>query len=152
MSAAGAPIAADGDQQGRRPPPERLMGKLPGNGVTHGALLPAVSTPPVLVGDAAGQHCTIRFHALPGHLKPEFIEPAKSGQVSTGQARITGSVGHVEVFLMGSVRTPILGRPRPLARQRHADRLYTLICEEPEMVSGCSPSPNSRSIALGLSM
>ena len=56
-------------------------------------------------------YCTIRFHALPGHLKPEFIEPAKSGQVSTGKARITGSVGHVEVFLMGSVRTPILGRP-----------------------------------------
>jgi hypothetical protein len=58
-------------------------------------------------------YCTIRFHALPGHLKPEFIEPAKSGQVSTGKARTTGSVGHVEVFLMGSVRTPILGRPRP---------------------------------------
>ena len=35
---------------------------------------------------------------------------------------------------MGSVRTPILGRPRPLARQRHADRLYTLICEEPHWV------------------
>ena len=33
---------------------------------------------------------------------------------------------------MGSVRTPIIGRPRPLPRQRRADHLYTPICEEPD--------------------
>jgi hypothetical protein len=29
------------------------------------------------------------------------------------------------------VRTPIIGRPRPSSRQRRADHLYTLNCEEP---------------------
>ena len=36
---------------------------------------------------------------------------------------------------MGSVRTPIIGRPRPLPRQRRADHLYTLSCEEPGNVA-----------------
>src|SRR6185295_14293088 len=38
----------------------------------------------------------------------------------------------VEVFQLGGVRTPIIGRPRPLPRQRRADHLYTLNCEEPD--------------------
>lgn len=33
---------------------------------------------------------------------------------------------------MGSVRTPIIGGPRPLPGLRRAARLYTLNCEEPE--------------------
>ena len=32
---------------------------------------------------------------------------------------------------MRRVRTFIIGRPRPLPRQRRADHLYTLNCEEP---------------------
>lgn len=32
---------------------------------------------------------------------------------------------------MGSVRTSILGRPRPLSAHRRAEPAYTLICEEP---------------------
>ena len=32
---------------------------------------------------------------------------------------------------MGSVRTPIVGGPRPPTSQRRADDLYTLICAEP---------------------
>lgn len=32
---------------------------------------------------------------------------------------------------MGGVRTPILGRPRPLPRDRRASPHYTLNCEEP---------------------
>ncbi|MCK6211339.1 AAA family ATPase, partial [Georgenia sp. EYE_87] len=42
-----------------------------------------------------------------------------------------GSVGHVEVFRMGGVRTSIFGRPRPLSGDRRADPHYTLNCEEP---------------------
>ncbi|WP_345045291.1 hypothetical protein, partial [Georgenia daeguensis] len=42
-----------------------------------------------------------------------------------------GSVGHVEVFQMGSVRTPIIGRPRPLSGDRRAHHRYTVNCEEP---------------------
>ena len=38
---------------------------------------------------------------------------------------------------MGCVVTPIVGRPRPLSRHRHAQTtgtcLYTLICEEPDI-------------------
>ncbi|WP_409429984.1 low affinity iron permease family protein [Mycobacterium sp. SMC-16] len=36
---------------------------------------------------------------------------------------------------MRSVGTLIFERPRPLSRQRRANHLYTLICEEPEIVS-----------------
>ena len=36
---------------------------------------------------------------------------------------------------MRCVGTFILGRPRPLPRQRRADHLYTLICEEPVNVT-----------------
>ena len=32
---------------------------------------------------------------------------------------------------MESVRTSIIGRPRPLSAQRHANQHYTLKCEEP---------------------
>ena len=66
-------------------------------------------------------------HALPGHLQPELIEAAERGQIRASE----GSVRHVEVFQLGSVRTPIIGRPRPLPRQRRADHHYTLNCEEP---------------------
>ena len=68
---------------------------------------------------------------LAGHLQPEVVEAAESGQVSAGEARSTGSVGHVEVFRMRRVGTFIFERPRPLSRQRRADDLYTLNCEEP---------------------
>ncbi len=34
---------------------------------------------------------------------------------------------------MGGVRTPIIGRPRPLSPDRRADPLYTLNCEEPDL-------------------
>jgi hypothetical protein len=39
--------------------------------------------------------------------------------------------GNVEVLQIGSVRTPILGGPRPLPRHRRAHQPYTLNCEEP---------------------
>lgn len=34
---------------------------------------------------------------------------------------------------MGSVRTPIIGRPRPLSDERRAAPDYTVICEEPDV-------------------
>ena len=36
---------------------------------------------------------------------------------------------------MGGVRTPIIGRPRPLPGDRRANHLYTLNCEEPDILS-----------------
>jgi hypothetical protein len=77
--------------------------------------------------DSAGQHRRVRFQALPDHLQAERVELAERGQVRASE----GSVRHVEVFRMGGVRAPILGRPRPLPGQRRADPIYTLNCEEP---------------------
>ena len=83
------------------------------------------------------------------HLKPAAIQ---SGQVSAREpsngARRDGSVGHVEVFRTGCVRTPILGRPRRLTGHRRADLLdadHSLICEEPHNLG-------ARSQALGSSI
>jgi 2-polyprenyl-6-methoxyphenol hydroxylase-like FAD-dependent oxidoreductase len=45
---------------------------------------------------------------------------------------------------MGSVRTPILGRPRPSVRDRRADRSYTLNCEEPVIPCPSVPLPCCR--------
>ena len=75
--------------------------------------------------------------ALPGHLQPELIEAAERGQIRASE----GSVRHVEVFQLGSVRTPIIGRPRPLPRQRRADHPYTLNCEEPLMPGVAEAAP-----------
>ena len=69
-----------------------------------------------LADDPAGQDRTIRLQALPDDLETKLIQTAERGQVRTGE----GSVRHVEVFRTGGVRTPIIGRPRPLPGQRHA--------------------------------
>ena len=48
---------------------------------------------------------------------------------------IKDSIGHVEVFQMDGVGTPIIGRPRPLPGHdtpNPAHNTYTLKCEEPE--------------------
>ncbi|BCO56965.1 hypothetical protein MINTM005_22090 [Mycobacterium intracellulare] len=127
MRTAGTPVPAHGDQQGRGPPSEWLVRKLTGDGVTHAAPFPAAATPRVVIGDPARQHRPIRLQALSGHLQPELIKAAEHGQIGASE----GSVRHVEVSQMRCVGTLILGRPRPLSRQRRADHLYTLNCEEP---------------------
>ncbi|CPV79794.1 Uncharacterised protein [Mycobacteroides abscessus] len=134
VGAAGAPVATDGHQQCGGAPPERLMGQSTGEAVAWDAFFAAATTPPVLVGHPARQHSTAGLKALSGHLQPKFVEAAESRQVSAGEARPTGSVRHVEVFRMRSVGTLIFERPRPLSRQRRANHLYTLICEEPHWV------------------
>ena len=60
----------------------------------------------------------------------ELAEATERGQIRARE----GSVRHVEVFRMDGVRTSIIGRPRPLSRQRRADHLYTLNFEEPQKV------------------
>jgi len=60
----------------------------------------------------------------------EFVQTRKGRQIRA----VEGSVGHVEVFLMASVRTSIIGRPRHLSRHRRAQtttRSYPLNCKEP---------------------
>ena len=69
----------------------------------------------------------IRLEALPDDFEAELLQASERGQVRASE----GSVGHVEVFPMGGMRTSIIGRPRPLPRDRRADHHYTLDCEEP---------------------
>ena len=52
---------------------------------------------------------------------------------------IKDSIGHVEVFQMDGVGTPIIERPRPLRNQdtpNAAHNTYTLKCEEPVKLVG----------------
>jgi len=136
--------AADRDQQDRGAPPERLIRQPPGHADPHDALTTAAPAPairlicPRIGGNPAGQDRTIGLQMLPEDDKPEAVQAAERGQVRANE----GNVGHVEVVRMGSVRTPILGRPRPSPRDRRAHPGHTLICEEPVMtLTPCGPPP-----------
>ena len=114
VPAAGAPVAADRDQQRRRAPPERLVRQPTDDAVPRAALASAATTPPVgvinRVCDPARQHRTVRLQMLSHHDETELVQTAERRQIRTGE----GNVGHVEVFQTGRVGTPIIGRPRPL--------------------------------------
>ncbi|WP_222861894.1 hypothetical protein, partial [Arthrobacter echini] len=67
---------------------------------------------------------------LPDGFQSKLIKAAERGEVR----RVKGSVGHVEVFRVGSVGTSIIGRPRRLSRDRRAHTGHparTLNYEEP---------------------
>jgi hypothetical protein len=138
VPAPAAPVAADRDQQHGRPPAQRLVRQPPPHRVPRAALATAAAAPPLIgplgLDDPAGQHRPVGLDALPDHLQAELVEACERRQVRASE----GSVRHVEVFPVGSVRTPILGRPRHLPRQRraappHPDDFpaYTFNCEEP---------------------
>ena len=98
VPAAGAPVAADRDQQRRRAPPERLVREPAGHAVTRDALAAAPPAPPIGVDDPTRQHRTIRLEVLADHLQTELVQAAERGQVRARE----GSVKHVEVFRMGA--------------------------------------------------
>ena len=81
----------------------------------------------------------VGLNALARHLQPQAIKARERGQVRA----IKGSIGHVEVFQMDGVGTPIIGRPRPLPSHdtpNPAHNTYTLKCEEPlYLASYCVP-------------
>jgi hypothetical protein len=87
--------------------------------------------PVVGIDDPTGQYRSVWFEPLSGGFEAELVQAAERGQVRAAEAGTRGSVVHVEVFQMGSVRTSIFGRPRRLPSDRRADHLYTLNCEEP---------------------
>ena len=127
VPASAAPVAADRHLQHRGPPPQRLVRQPTDHTVARRALAAAAPAPLIRLDHTAGQDCPIRLKALPNNREAELIQPAERGQVEAGE----GSVRHVEVFQLGGVRTPIIGRPRPLPGDPRAARLYTLNCEEP---------------------
>ena len=130
MGALRAPVATHAHMQDRGAPPVRLVRQAPDHRVTSLALTSATSTPPVLTSDPARQHCMVWPHALARHLQPQVIQACERAQVGA----IKDSIGHVEVFRMDGVGTPIIGRPRPLPGHdtpNPANNTYTLNYEEP---------------------
>ena len=124
-----APVAAHAHMHDRGTPPAGLMRQAPDHRVTRLALAPATSTPPILTSNTARQHCTVCLNALTRHLQPQAIQARERAQIRA----INGSIGHVEVFQMDGVGTPIIGRPRPLPGHdtpNPANNTYTLTCEE----------------------
>ena len=103
------------------------MRQFPGHGVPRNALAATPAAPVARLDNSAGEHRTIRFEPLAGDLQAEVVQAGEGSQVGARE----GSVGHVEVFPVGGVGTPIFGRPRRLPRDRRASALYTVICEEP---------------------
>ena len=110
VSALRAPVAAHAHVQDRGTPPAGVVRQAPDYRVTSHALTPAASTPPILTNDAASQHCMVWPHALASYFQAQVIQVRERAQVRA----IKGSIGHVEVFRMDGVGTPIIGRPRPL--------------------------------------
>lgn len=80
--------------------------------------------------DTTGQHRPVRLKPLPQDFQTELVQASERRQVRASE----GSVRHVEVFRMDSVRTSILGIPPRLPRHRHAVP-YTLICDEPDKLA-----------------
>ena len=124
------PVAAHAHMHDRGAPPAGFMRQAPDHRVTRLALAPAASTPPVLTSNTACQHCMVCLNALTRHLQPQAIQARERAQIRA----IKGSIGHVEVFQMDGVGTPIIGRPRPLPGHdtpNPANNTYTLNYEEP---------------------
>lgn len=99
--------------------------------VPQGLFAAAASAPLVQFGDSAGEHRSVGFDALPGHNEAVLVDAAEGRQIQAGETRRQGSVVHAVVFRMGSVRTSILGRHRPLSQDHNAITHYTLNCKEP---------------------
>ena len=83
------------------------------------------------------------LNALARHFQAQVIQARERAQVGT----IKDSIGHVEVFQMDGVGTPIIGRPRPLPGHdtpNPANNTYTLNnYEEPVFVVNCYEISNS---------
>ena len=130
MTAAHAPVAANGDEQHGGSPPERLVREPTRQAVPRHPFAATPPAPLIRLDDPARQHRTIDIDPLAHDLQPEPVQAGERGQIGHSE----GSVGHVEVFQMGSVRTSILGGPRPLPGPRRAaptpPRRYTPNCEE----------------------
>ena len=105
-----APVAAHTHMHNRGAPPTGLVRQAPDHRATRDALAPAASTPLVLTNNTARQHCMVWLNALARHLQPQAIQARESAQIRV----ITDSIGHVEVFQMYGVETPIIEGPRPL--------------------------------------
>lgn len=92
------------------------MHQPPDHGATRRSLAAAPPAPLVGIDDPAGEYRPLRLEVLADDLQPELIKAGERGQVGAPE----GTVEHVEVFQMVSVRTSIFGRPRPSSADRRA--------------------------------
>jgi hypothetical protein len=91
MPTPGTPVvAADGDQQRRRAPPQRFVRQASDHRVPRGTLALAPATPLIGLDDTTRQHRTIRLHSLPDHLQTQLVETSERSQIRAGE----GSVRH----------------------------------------------------------
>ncbi len=90
--------------------PERLVRETPCVGSAGERLAAAAPAPRIWLRDPALDHRPIRVQTLADGHEAELVETAEHRQIRGRE----GSVVHVEVFQqMMSVRTSIIGRPRP---------------------------------------
>jgi len=80
VPAAGAPVAANRDQQHRGTPAQRLVRQPAGHRVARGAFAATTATPAAGFDNPARQHRTIRVNPLTDGFKSQLIEPAERGQ------------------------------------------------------------------------
>lgn len=111
-------VATHSHHQCHRSPARGLVGEATDHGVAGDPFAPTLATPPVIVHHPAGHLAAIREDSLAHHHEAEVIQAGERGQIGGSK----GSVGHVGVFQMGSVGTPIIGRPRPSHPPRHASQ------------------------------
>ncbi len=109
------------------------MGEPAHDRVAGHALAAALMTPVIRPEDPAGQHRVVVVDLLPGHRHTEAIQQTEAVEIRAAES----SVGHVEVFRMGGVRTPIIGRPRPSPADRRAQS-YALNRVEPLDLAGAA--------------
>ena len=115
--AAGTLVSADPDQQRRRAVSERLVREQPRISPARKPLAATTPTPRIRLRNPALDHRPVRLKTLPHRDETELVQSAEHGQIRGRK----GSVEHVEVFRqMVSVRTSIIGRPRPSPPQRRA--------------------------------
>ena len=111
MRGGGAVVAGHPDLEGGGAPSERHLSQLSGHAVTGCSVAAAAVASVSRLDRAACQHRPIRGQVLAGHRQAEVIEAAERGQIR----RAEGSVVHVEVFWMASVRTSTIRGPRSLS-------------------------------------
>ena len=131
-----APVAAHAHMHDCGAPAVGYMRQAPDPRVTRNTLTPAASTPPILTSNTARLHSIIGLNALTRHLQPQAIQARERAQIRA----IKDSIGHVEVFQMDGVGTPIIGRPRPLPGHdtpNPAHNTYSLNYEEPHYARPC---------------
>ncbi len=125
-----APVAPNPHQQDRGPVAERLVSQATRDRAARGRPCSAGAAPRILLRQSTLEHRPLSREALPYDDQAEFVQACEGRQIGA----VEGSFGHVEVFLMASVRTSIIGRPRRLSRHRRAHHppcSYPLNCEEP---------------------